>query len=599
MLYIICTAPFFIYSCKNEINQNGDVANHEELDSLNEQAHELLRVNLQECKTESEKNEELCRKVGYTFGQARALSTLGNVYDALGNCDSSVIMHRLALDLRLQLDDPIWVGKSYNNIAEAYTCLRDYETALEFADSALEVYQRIGDLNALSAASCNIAINYKRLKNDDSAGRWFYAAINYAEKTDNKKRIFKSYYNYGNFLRSIGKTDSSLWYLYKARDIAFAEDYKADIPGLFMSIGQGIKQFDPKKALELYDSALVLVEDQGAKGLQEKVLRAKISILKDSLKYDNDLVLLYDSLFTVIKNNFDEERIEDFANFEVKYRTAEVEAENKLIAEHSKVMTRWFIFITFLVVLISFLIIRGLVQRRKLAEKDKELSEKKIDALLTRQEMKKIDDLLEFQENERNRIASDLHDRLGSILGAVKLNFSSMEAEIKRIEQQNIEQYGIVKDLIDQAATEVRKIAHDMASGVLTKFGLVPAVRDLKKVLEASGKITINIHEFGMDERLSSHQEITVYRIIQELVSNALKHARAKNIDIHFTKSEYMFSVIVEDDGVGFAQSDGGKKGIGLANIEKRANELGGSFTIDSSPKSGTTAIFELVLNDE
>lgn len=596
---ILLLLLFWGCSSKNESNLRESSQTLEELDSINGIAFKLLDINLDSCMELSKRNIIACEQNAYDSGLAVALAIQGCAYTAQSFYDSAIKIQRRALDLRKSSNDLLSVGKSYNNISDVYRGMGDHQTALRFADSAYQIFDSLGSYSLMSGAASNKAIDYIMMDQVDSAEYWFQVDMRLAKVSGNRTRLWNSYYNYGIFLNSNGNLDSSLRYILQAIQIVREDSLFAAIPGMYMSHGQRIKDEYPQQALALYDTALTLAKEHGLTSLEEKVLGSRISLLKElNVKVDS-IIPIYDSLVDKIRDNHNQGRTKDFADFEVKYKTAEKEVklrETKADLQHQKVTKRWLMASFVLVVLVLTLLMLSTVQKRKLAVRDRELSEKRIDALIKNQEMKKIDDLLEFQEKERGRIASDLHDRLGSILSAVKLNFSSMEEKLNRQETKSDNQYKVVKELIDNAATEVRRIAHDMASGVLAKFGLVHAVYDLKKVLEASGKIKIDVFEHGMDERLSSNTEISLYRIIQELVSNTLKHAKATTIDIHFTRTDDVLTVIVEDDGSGFVKPDKPKKGIGLRNIDKRVSELNGNFTIDSNPKSGTTAIIEIIL---
>jgi len=147
---------------------------------------------------------------------------------------------------------------------------------------------------------------------------------------------------------------------------------------------------------------------------------------------------------------------------------------------------------------------------------------------------------------------------------------------------------------LDEAVSEVRRISHDLTSGVLVKNGLRAALNDMKRTIESTGKLEINIFEAGEKQRLSLEFEISIYRVIQELLSNILKHAEASKIDMHITQTKDSFTLIVEDDGKGFDMAKTGAVGIGLANVKQRVASMGGTVNFDSRPGSGTTVIIEI-----
>ncbi len=163
------------------------------------------------------------------------------------------------------------------------------------------------------------------------------------------------------------------------------------------------------------------------------------------------------------------------------------------------------------------------------------------------------------------------------------------------MKQLNREQYHKATTILDEACDEVRKISHDLASGELVKFGLVAALNQLAKTIEDSGQINIKTLAFGMDNRLESATEIALYRIVQELLSNILKHSRATQVTIQLNKAGNNLNIVVEDNGTGFDPSAVlANSGLGLKNVETRVHKLNGNIHIDSGKGRGTTTIIDI-----
>ncbi|HTF17804.1 MAG TPA: sensor histidine kinase [Chryseolinea sp.] len=244
-----------------------------------------------------------------------------------------------------------------------------------------------------------------------------------------------------------------------------------------------------------------------------------------------------------------------------------------------------------LLLVVLILIVFAFLFQRKLINRQKAFRE--IELLLQKQETKSTYAVLEAQELERKRIAEDLHDRLGSRLVAVKLHFHAF----KNNPVNNQESFAVGSELLDGAVDEVREISHNLISGVLSKFGLVAALHDLKNALESTKELRVDIHVHHFDERIELVIEATIYRIVQELISNILKHSNATEVTIQLTKYGSDVLVIVEDNGIGFDVSSlNGKSGIGIKNIHSRINKLKGKVTIDSFPMQGTVVTIEIPL---
>ncbi len=278
----------------------------------------------------------------------------------------------------------------------------------------------------------------------------------------------------------------------------------------------------------------------------------------------------------------------------LQLRVAELDRE-RAIAENRSLQRDLLLGALAFLLVAGFLFFRNLRQRQTLALQEKELSEKRIEEILRSQELRLISAMAAAQEQERERIARELHDRVGSMLSAIKFQFSTLESMVAglRIEQQ--QSYEKVMGMIDEAVGVVRRISHDMVRGDLAEFGLEQALHDLRDSIAVKGKLEVELSLFGLDMRMDRKVEIAAYRITQELVSNALKHGRPTDLSISFTRAPDRLSIIVEDNGAGF-DTTRSSAGMGLGNVRSRISTLNGEISIDSAPGRGTTVSVEIPL---
>jgi signal transduction histidine kinase len=213
----------------------------------------------------------------------------------------------------------------------------------------------------------------------------------------------------------------------------------------------------------------------------------------------------------------------------------------------------------------------------------REAYQKEINNLLQSQELKSVEAMLSGQDKERKRIAQDLHDRLGSILSATKMYFESVLPE-KLLSSEKGEK---ACNLLDQAIDQTRLISYDLTSGVLSKFGFAAALEDLKQTVEGSGSIKMLLNLSNNSQRFTADTEINLYRIVQEAVSNILKHAEATEIKIRLNLSENQYLLSIEDNGKGFDTSVA-QTGMGLQNMLARTGKFKGDYSIKSEPGNGT-----------
>ncbi|QQR87319.1 MAG: sensor histidine kinase [Flavobacteriales bacterium] len=241
---------------------------------------------------------------------------------------------------------------------------------------------------------------------------------------------------------------------------------------------------------------------------------------------------------------------------------------------------------------IALLLWRTLRERQRTAAQERIVHQQRVDELMRRSELDALNAMMEGQEKERDRLAKDLHDRLGSMLSAIKHQVGALEGEVHQVRQDQSLQYGKVNRLLDEAVGEVRRISHDMITVTLARFGLVKAMEDLCDSVRVHGRLAVELNMHGLEQRMERSREITVYRIVQELISNVLKHAQATELSVGITRVPGRISVIVSDDGRGF-DPNSVAHGIGLDNVRARAASIGAVVRIDSTPGRGTTVSVE------
>ncbi len=239
---------------------------------------------------------------------------------------------------------------------------------------------------------------------------------------------------------------------------------------------------------------------------------------------------------------------------------------------------------------LAILIQKNTTKKRKLAEQEAMLEQQKVEALLKEQELTSIDAMIAGQEKERTKVANELHDDLGSLMATVKLHFDNVKVNQKDPALMNAQK------LLDEAYQKIRGMAHSKNSGVMANQGLLPAVKKMTKIISETNTLKVSVEDFGLGERMENSLELTIFRMIQELMANIIKHAEATKATIQFTQHEDNLNIIVEDNGKGFdmAAVRRTESGMGLGTIEKRIEHLEGSFTVDSVRGKGTSILIDI-----
>ncbi|MCZ4245109.1 sensor histidine kinase [Pedobacter punctiformis] len=241
-----------------------------------------------------------------------------------------------------------------------------------------------------------------------------------------------------------------------------------------------------------------------------------------------------------------------------------------------------------MVLMMTAIILFVYVYQRKLAVKAKAYQE--IEKLMQKQEVQSVYSLIEGQEQERKRIAAELHDNVGGLLATLKMYSDLTMAkddfnEVKRLNRK-------INLLTENLGEEVRKLSHKLDLRTLSSFGLKVAVQQLCEAIVESGKINV-VTVIDLASPIAENISLQLYRIIQELFTNTLKHAMATEVRLEITLIDKEITLIYEDNGKGFEINSEGSTGMGISNIHSRVSYIHGKLTFDSNSK-GTTYILEL-----
>ena len=197
------------------------------------------------------------------------------------------------------------------------------------------------------------------------------------------------------------------------------------------------------------------------------------------------------------------------------------------------------------------------------------------------------------QEAERRRLARELHDETGQALTSILLGLKAVEDA--RDEDAKRDAVGELRELVRSTLQDVRQLAVELRPTALDDFGLVPALNRLTESFAESTAIRVDF-ESALDERLPPDVETALYRIVQECLTNIVKHARASQVSIVLAPRSSSVTAVIEDDGVGFDPATVREGGLGLVGMRERVGLLGGRMTIESTPDAGTTCFVEVPL---
>ena len=320
------------------------------------------------------------------------------------------------------------------------------------------------------------------------------------------------------------------------------------------------------------------LDDMGEAYLWQK----KYSKLSDSLNESN------------LKERINEMEIR-FHNAENQKKITALETEKKQVALSAKNhrLFSWLLAAISLFFLVIAMLSFAFYKNQKRLSRQKEINHlQQLKELKQQQLLSNTEAMLEGEERERRRLASDLHDGLGGMLAGVKIKLSGATAHKDRTPDPD--ELNKITGQLDNAVTELRRIARNMMPETLLRFGLQTALKDLCESLQTSS-CTINYEAFNIDSNMPLSTQVIIYRIVQEALSNAIRHSEANVILVQCSQNGNLFFITVEDNGKGFDSSIlEHKKGIGITNIENRIKYLSGKMEINTAPNEGTAINVEL-----
>lgn len=355
------------------------------------------------------------------------------------------------------------------------------------------------------------------------------------------------------------------------------------------------KYNEAKRALEdvLNEKSLALdLNNRKTIYKQLSSLNEEMGNTKEALTWEQKYSKLNDSLNTEnvkLEINKIESKF-NAAEKERKIATLNAEKNQKELEVNKKNSYLWGLSLILLLV-VSLLIFLYIIFR-----KNKKISKQKINEIKQKEELSLTKAILEGEERERERIARDLHDGLGGMLAGVKINFSTWSASHLNPEKDQ-EFYKILGQL-DNSVSELRHVARNLMPESLLNFGLETALNDLCEFYNRKD-IEIDFQAINIEKKLPLNIQLNIYRIAQELLANAIKHAEATSILLQCSQSEKDFFITIEDNGKGFESNKKPKsKSMGLNNLKNRVDYLKGNMEI-SSDNQGTTINIELNIDGE
>jgi signal transduction histidine kinase len=501
---------------------------------------------------------------------------ISNYY--LGNYTENIKAHLMALSISDSLGIDIQKPDIFNGLGVANLGLGNFEKAEEYHLKALQYAETFSNKPEASRARGNLAILYAQQGKFDLSEEWFRNEIDYLEKEGDSIFLSANYNNLAYLFENKGDLNASYKNYKKALDIAIHTIDSNAVAIGYQNVGYILGRLNRNnEAIYNFEKGISMSRSIGNRtALRDGLLNLSEFYKKQgntakALSYYEEYHLLNDSIVG-------KEHLISVSQLEIKYETEKKEKEiislskQKLkdrtrITEQQRQL-KWLAGSIFTFIILSLLLFLLFKQRLK-----------------NKRQNELIEAISETQNTERKRIAQDLHDSIGGSLALIK-NKLEVVSDKKNLTKKDLEE--TIKT-VSRTGESVRRISHNLMPSELIKFGLVSGIQS---ILDQINKEELNsqLLTHNMEQRLDPTKEIQLFRITQEVIQNALKHANAKNITISLNKYAKHLNLMIEDDGTGFDYSaEKTTEGIGLNNIKQRIAQLKGSFNIDTAINRGTT----------
>jgi len=531
------------------------------------------------------REKRLYYQLGRIYQNQSFLYSSGARYpDCRSSLDTAVLNYKKASHPNAKL----WEANAYGDIANVLKLENDFE---QYAQKEVKIAQKTRNRQNLFMSYFMLTHSLTRQEKYNEAKIFLDSAKIYADENSNVDILFSYYLIAAQVFNRLNNLDSAVYYFQKSYSVSEKNNYGYGKAESLLQLG----------AVSILQKKYGEAENYLVNGIKHAESIGYFNILDDGYKYLSDVYgvtgrykLAYEYFQRYKEVN------DSVINLESKKYATELEKkyesekkDKQIVIQQSQLQKRktinYILFISAAVVLIF-----SLVAYRNYNQK-KKLQQQRISELETEKKLTATEAVLKGEEQERTRLAQDLHDGLGGMLSGIKHSFNTMKGNLI-MTPDNQQAFERSMDMLDSSIREMRRVAHNMMPEALVKFGLDTALKDFCNDINQSGALQVNYQSIGLDNTpIEQITAITIYRIVQELINNTMKHAAAKMAIVQVSKTNGDISITVEDDGKGFnPELLKVARGIGWSNIQSRVEYLKGKLDIQSEIGKGTSVHIEL-----
>jgi len=579
----------------------------------------------------------LSRKLHYPLGFCRYVANYSAILSMEGKYDSALMLDFDGLNVAEKWNNKLWIHKAYFNIGGCYNYQLQYEKALSYYLKVEKYFEEIDNHRYLGLVYDVLQVLYRKLNEYSKAVNYGERAVNllsgkptsneYADALINlsnsymkvtppqTKKAMKgltkalqivkknknfyleeiAYIEFGDLYYQVREMQKAKYFYTQALMLNKKTNYKKGI--CFEKQGLAYCELyynNFQKAEKLAHEVLILANDKNFMKEKERALSmlAELELVKHNYIGYRIFLRQRDSVSYVIMND---QIIRTIKDKETLYETEKQQIQIGLLQKDKKIQSIYIIgliVIALLILTIGSILRHNLNRKKQLIEKDAELKSQRISELEKEKILTATQAILVGEENERKRLARDLHDGLGGMLSVVKFNFLNIKGNLV-LQEKDVQVFSNAIEMLDDSIRELRQVAHNLMPESLIRYGLKAALTDFCGCIDI-----VKLHFFGEEKLLIEQFKVASFRIIQELVNNAIKHAAATEINVQVIIEPDRMNIVVHDNGKGFDPSSiDYSQTNGLNSIQMRIESLNGTMSLLSQPGRGTEIEIDFTIN--
>jgi two-component system, NarL family, sensor kinase len=526
-----------------------------------------------------------------------AYNNIGAVYIKTNQYRDALDSFLKAKELFNSMDDSAGISSLNNNIGQIYYELGEDEKAKKYYFRAYNAFKAENDLHNLLAVSANIANYYFKMNIPDSADYYFDYSLTLADSLDNKFLQKNIKAKKGNFLLSLGDYLGAVDCYMASDSLAKVLNVRQERPSPVIGLAKaylGMKNYE--KALYFAEEAHAIADYYNNEVMKYLIYE----VFADIYELTGNYQLAY-SYYKEAKEQ--QSRLSDqteaysvfqveleHLNRQMEVRDFEME-KNKLLMSKNRNTFRFIVVILLLLILILSLSYFYYLGRVRNAEKERQHQSD------IKHSYEQNRAAIEAENNERKRLGMELHDGIGPLLSLTKLTISNVLDDDLMTSEKKKKLLARTSNYLDDILKEMRHVSNNLAPIILIDKGLEYALKSLVSKVNSLNKHTTHLNISGLSQPLDAFYDLALYRTIQEIINNIVKHADADEISIDITEGEDDITVMIEDNGKGFLVEEI-QFGLGLSSAKSRIEGLLGRFLIDSKPGRGTIVSIILPVKD-